>query len=121
MKPSPAHFQHCLIAAACALLAGASAFAQSAPIKLDVDATDAPRKTLHAHLRIPVQPGKLTLVYPKWIPGDHSPDGPITDLTGLKVTAAGNPIEWQRDAEDMFAFHLEVPAGATAVDVALGS
>jgi predicted metalloprotease with PDZ domain len=119
MKTSPANFQRCLIAAACALLAGASAFAQSAPIKLDVDATDAPRKTLHAHLRIPAQPGKLTLVYPKWIPGDHSPDGPITDLTGLKVTAAGNPIEWQRDAEDMFAFHLEVPAGVSAVEVAL--
>jgi hypothetical protein len=97
----------------------AAAFAQNSAITLQVDATDAPRDILHARLHIPAQPGPLTLVYPKWIPGEHGPTGPITDLAGLKISAAGQPVEWQRDAEDMFAFHFQVPAGADAVDVAL--
>jgi predicted metalloprotease with PDZ domain len=96
-----------------------AALAQNSTITLKVDATDAPRNILRAHLRIPAQPGPLTLMYPKWIPGEHGPTGPITDLAGLKMSAAGHPVEWQRDAEDMFAFHLEVPAGADAVEVAL--
>ena len=96
-----------------------AAFAENPPVSLQVDATDAPRNILRARLHIPAQPGPLTLVYPKWIPGEHGPTGPIIDLTGLKMSAAGHPIAWQRDAEDMFAFHLDVPAGADAVDVAL--
>src|SRR5262249_28033007 len=55
----------------------------------------------------------------KWLPGEHGPNGPVTDLVGLKITAAGKPVLWQRDADDMFAFHLEVPAGVQAVDVTL--
>ncbi|MHB8523905.1 MAG: M61 family metallopeptidase [Limisphaerales bacterium] len=108
-----------LFVTACALLlAGASTPGQTTPITLAVDATDAPRKILHAQLRIPAQPGKLTLLYPKWIPGEHGPNGPITDLVGLKMSAAGKPVEWQRDAEEMFAFHLDVPDGAKAIEVA---
>jgi hypothetical protein len=94
-------------------------FAETAPIKLDVDATDATRNLLHARLHIPASPGKLTLVYPKWIPGEHMPSGPINGLTGLQISANGHPLDWQRDPDDMFTFHLEVPAGADAVDVAL--
>ena len=93
------------------------AFAETAPIKLDVDATDAPRNLLHARLQIPAAPGKLTLLYPKWIPGEHSPDGPINDVTGLKFSANGQPLDWQRDAEEMFQFHVTVPLGVSAVDV----
>ena len=95
------------------------AWAQDSTITLKVDATEAPRNILRAQLHIPAHPGPLTLVYPKWIPGEHGPTGPITDLAGLKMSAAGHSVEWQRDADDMFAFHLEVPAGADAVDVAL--
>ena len=54
-----------------------AASAQSTPITLSVDLTDAPRKILHATETIPVQPGPLTLVYPEWIPGEHGPTGPI--------------------------------------------
>ena len=90
-----------------------------APITIAVDATDAPRKILHAQLEIPVKPGPLTLFYPKWIPGEHGPTGPITDLAGLKFTAAGNAVAWQRDDVDMYAFHLEVPSGASKLDVKL--
>src|SRR5438128_10928133 len=106
------------IALAAVLISFASA-AVAAPITLRVDATEAARKIYHARLRIPASPGPLTLLYPKWIPGEHAPTGPITDLVGLKISAAGKSVPWQRDADDMFAFHLEVPAGATAVEVAL--
>jgi predicted metalloprotease with PDZ domain len=88
-------------------------------ITLSVDATEAPRKLFHARLTMPVSPGPLTLVYPEWIPGEHGPTGPIINLAGLKFTAAGKTIPWRRDDVDMYAFHLEVPAGAKELDVAL--
>src|SRR2546422_7772504 len=88
------------------------------PITIALDATEAPRKILHARLNIPTTPGPLTLLYPKWIPGEHGPTGPITDLAGLRITAGGKPVAWSRDAEDMYAFHVEVPAGAKAIEVA---
>jgi predicted metalloprotease with PDZ domain len=98
----------------------ASIHAQSqSPIQVIVDVTDAPRKILHAQLSIPVQPGPLTLVYPKWIPGEHGPTGPIDNLAGLVISANGQQLAWQRDDVNMFAFHLTVPAGTTALDVKL--
>ena len=99
------------------VLAG-SALAQS-PITLAVDLTDAPRKILHATETIPVQSGPLTLVYPKWIPGEHGPTGPIDNMAGFVITANGQRIDWQRDKLDMFAFHLTVPEGVTTLNVKL--
>src|SRR5262245_34838880 len=89
------------------------------PITLAVDAREASRYILHARMVIPASPGPLTLYYPKWIPGEHGPTGPINDLAGLKITAAGRPIEWRRDPVEMYAFHCEVPAGANRVEVSL--
>ena len=94
-----------------------SASANLAPIKLDVDASDAPRNLLHARLHIPASSGKLTLCYPKWIPGEHMPSGPVNDVTGLEFSANSKPLDWQRDPVDMFEFYVQVPAGADAVDV----
>ena len=85
---------------------------------LSVDASDAARNMLHSKLSIPVKPGPLTLFYPKWIPGEHSPTGPINDLVGLKLRAGGKPIAWQRDDVEMFAFHCDIPQGVTVLDVA---
>jgi len=85
-------------------------------ISLTVDATKTPQKLLHAHLVMPVKPGPLTLYYPKWIPGEHGPEGPIASLTGLKFEADGKTIPWQRDLLDVFTFHLEIPAGASQLD-----
>ncbi|HEY7402429.1 MAG TPA: M61 family peptidase [Candidatus Angelobacter sp.] len=102
-----------------ALLLSAAAVAQTNGVeRLKVDATDAPRNILHATLTIPVAPGPLTLVYPKWLPGNHRPTGPIQNLTGVHFTAGGKELEWQRDLEDMYAFHLQVPAGATELQAA---
>ena len=84
---------------------------------LTVDATDAARNMLHSKLTIPVKPGPLTLFYPKWIPGEHSPTGPINDLVGLKLSAGGKSIAWQRDDVEMFAFHCDIPQGVTTLDV----
>jgi len=88
------------------------------PIRLELDATDAGRSLFHGRLHISVQPGPFTLVYPKWIPGEHGPTGPITDFAGLVVSGAGKTIPWRRDAADMYAFHVDVPQGVDALDVA---
>lgn len=85
-------------------------------IALTVDTTQSPLKILHVREAIPVQPGPLTLYYPKWIPGNHSPSGPIADLTGLKFEANGKVVPWQRDLLDVFTFHVDVPEGATELD-----
>src|SRR5487761_331943 len=81
---------------------------------ISVDASDAPRKIFHAKLNIGAQPGPLTLYYPKWLPGEHGPTGPIIDLAGLKFSANGQAIPWQRDLVDMYAIHLNVPSGASS-------
>jgi predicted metalloprotease with PDZ domain len=96
-----------------------AAHGADAPVALHVDAREASHRVLHATLSIPARSGPLTLLYPKWIPGEHGPTGPITDLVGLKMTAAGQPLAWQRDPLDHYAFNLDVPAGANAVDVRL--
>jgi predicted metalloprotease with PDZ domain len=88
-------------------------------VTLSVDATAAPRKIFHATLKIPASAGDLTLFYPKWIPGEHAPDGPVTDLTGLKFTAGGNILKWRRDLLDGFTIHVEVPPGVSEVEVQL--
>jgi len=86
-------------------------------IQLSVDLTDAPRNIFHSRLTIPVKPGPLTLVYPEWIPGNHRPSGPIANVTGIKMEAAGQTLAWQRDPVDMYAFHVDVPAGAGELQV----
>jgi predicted metalloprotease with PDZ domain len=86
-----------------------------AALGLVVDASDAPQQILHATLSVPAAPGPLTLVYPKWLPGDHGPSGPVTDLVGLRLEAAGRAIPWERDSTDWFAFRCDVPAGASRI------
>ncbi len=87
-----------------------------ATIRLSADLRDAPRRIFHAHLVLPVKPGPLALLYPKWIPGEHAPDGPVADLVGLRLTANGKTMPWRRDDVDMFMFHLEVPGGVTTLE-----
>ena len=99
------------------LLALTSLAAQaSEPIQLSLDLTDAPRKLLRAHLIIPVRPGPLTLDYPQWIPGEHSPTGPIDNFAGIVFSANGQTIPWRRDDVNMFALHLTVPDGVERLE-----
>jgi predicted metalloprotease with PDZ domain len=87
-------------------------------LRLQVDATDVQRKIFRVHETVPVAgPGPMILLYPKWLPGNHSPSGPIDQLAGLIVTANGQRVEWRRDPVDVYAFHVDVPAGAKALDL----
>jgi len=86
-------------------------------LTLQVDLTDAARKIFSVRESIPVKAGALNLAYPKWIPGEHGPTGPIESVTGLKIFANGQRVAWRRDLEDMYLLHLDVPANATRLDI----
>ncbi|MGA3175711.1 MAG: M61 family peptidase [Candidatus Acidiferrum sp.] len=100
-------------------ISGSHAQSTQEPVKIAVDLRDVAKHLFHAQLVFPVKPGPLTLVYPKWIQGEHSPTGPIVNLIGPKMRAAGQQVAWRRDDLDMYAFHLEVPGGASTLEVAL--
>jgi predicted metalloprotease with PDZ domain len=89
------------------------------PVRIAVDLRDAPRRVFHSRMEFPVNAGPLTLAYPKWIPGEHGPNGPVVDVAGLHFRAGGKQISWRRDSADMFAFHCEIPAGADTLEVTL--
>lgn len=101
-----------------ALFLLSSALAQSGPITIHVDAREAARRIFHSRLTIPVSPGPLTLYYPKWLPGNHRPTGPINNVVGLHFTAGGKEINWRRDDVDMYAFNVDVPKGASTIEAA---
>jgi predicted metalloprotease with PDZ domain len=97
-----------------------SGWSATAPtVTIFVDASSASRKIFHAKLKIPASAGDLTLYYPKWIPGEHAPDGPVIDLAGLKFFAAGNALKWRRDLLDGFTLHINVPAGVNETEAEL--
>jgi predicted metalloprotease with PDZ domain len=126
-----------VVAACAALIAGGSALAQTLPlplslspeivaprdapfdgtIRLGVDATDVTRHIFRVTETIPVRSGPLTLLYPKWLPGTHAPGGRIDSLAGLKVITDAGRVEWMRDPLDVYAFHVNVPAGATKLEL----
>jgi predicted metalloprotease with PDZ domain len=97
-----------------------SAMRLAAPPKaigLTVDARDATKKLFHSHEVIPVESGPVRLYYPKWIPGEHGPTGPLTGLAGVRITIGGRPLEWRRDLEDMYSLHCDVPNGVHEITV----
>jgi predicted metalloprotease with PDZ domain len=84
-------------------------------IGIHVDATDTAQGIFRVHETIPVRSGELTLLYPQWIPGNHSPSGPIDMLAGLTVTADGRRLRWRRDEYDVYAFRIDVPAAVSSL------
>jgi predicted metalloprotease with PDZ domain len=86
-------------------------------ITLDVNLTNTTDRVVKVQETIPVRVGELTLLYPQWIPGNHSPTGPIEKVAGLFVKGDGKDIPWVRDPVDVYAFHLQVPKGVTSLDV----
>jgi len=87
-------------------------------VQLTVDATDVTRGIFHIHEKVPVtDEGDLVMLYPKWIPGGHSPRGDIKNATGIRFSANGQALKWKRDPLDVYAFHVAVPQGVSAVDV----
>jgi predicted metalloprotease with PDZ domain len=87
-------------------------------IQLTVDASDVTRGIFKIRQHVPVPgPGDFVLLYPKWLPGHHSPSGQINKVAGFKASANGRELQWKRDTLDVYAFHVDVPAGVNAIDV----
>ena len=116
MQPRPLILVLTILSLASALNAAGP---NASPIHLQLDATQASTGVLHAHLTIPASAGPLTLAYPKWIPGEHAPDGPLSQVVRLVFAANGKPLAWHRDELDIYLFHIEVPPGASQVDADL--
>lgn len=110
-----------LVASALATAQAAVPPVNSAPypgvIHLAVDVTDTAHALIRVHESIPAQAGPITLFYPQWLPGNHAPRGAIDQLAGLEFQALGRRLTWVRDPVDVYALHLDVPAGATALEV----
>lgn len=86
-------------------------------IDIEVDATDLAQRIFRVTQTMPVQPGPLTLLFPAWLPGNHAASGPIDKLAGLEITANGQRLAWKRDPRDVFAFHVDVPAGVSSLSM----
>ncbi|HXR37979.1 MAG TPA: hypothetical protein VN776_02760 [Terracidiphilus sp.] len=105
-----------LLSLALVLVLAVSAALAAETISLTVDAARTRQKLLNSHEVIPVKPGPLTIYYPKWIPGEHGPNGPISSVTGLKFETNGKVIPWVRDTLDTFTFHVDIPDGVSKLD-----
>jgi len=124
----------CAVTGSSRVLAGQSAGPQPAPmpppiaaprdvpysgtIRLGIDATDLRHRLFNVRETVPVRGGEpLVLLFPAWLPGNHSPTGRVDKLAGLTIRANGARVEWVRDPVDVYAFHVDVPAGASALDL----
>lgn len=87
-------------------------------VTLDVDASRIADRILHTSMTFPASSGVFTLEFPKWIPGEHAPSGPVDGVTGLHFWVNGVEAKWRRDPIEMFAFHVDVPAAHSLVQVA---
>lgn len=86
-------------------------------MSVDVDASHVTRGLLHVRERIAVVPGEMTLEYPRWIPGEHAPTGPIVSVAAVVIMAGSTRLRYERDLTDLYAFHIDVPPGTSALDV----
>lgn len=87
-------------------------------LKLEIDATDTLRGILSARLSLPVaRAGRMTLFYPKWMPGYHAPQNPIELFAGLEIRAGDTVLDWRRDEVEVYAFHIDVPDGTQSLDI----
>ena len=94
--------------------------ARKTPIRIAADLTEAPRHLFHAEIDLPVKSGPLTLLTPEWIPGNHAPNGPASQIVGVVFTATGRDgktltLPWRRDDVNLYEFHLDIPAGVTSL------
>jgi predicted metalloprotease with PDZ domain len=99
------------------IVAGHAQVAPAAGMTVLVDARRTAQRLTFVHEEIPVEAGTLTLAYPKWIPGEHGPTGPIQHVGDLRVAAAGTALHWARDPDDMYSIRVAVPAGANKLTV----
>ena len=87
-------------------------------IEIEVDASDIERHIFDVRQTIPVSGSRaVKLYYPKWLPGHHGPTGRIDKIAGLVFTANGKRLAWRRDTAEEFAVHVDVPEGATQLNI----
>jgi predicted metalloprotease with PDZ domain len=86
-------------------------------IRLAVNATDIEQRIVHVHETLTGIGADTVLLYPKWLPGTHAPEGPIDRLAGIKITASGAPVSWTRDPVDVYAFHVHPTAAVKSLDI----
>ncbi len=86
-------------------------------IHLAVDASDLERRVVRVHETLSGVRPDTVLLYPKWLPGTHAPEGPIDRLAGIKITANGAPVTWTRDPVDVYALHLHPAPGVKSIDI----
>jgi predicted metalloprotease with PDZ domain len=87
-------------------------------LSLAIDVTDTLRGIVSGKLIVPVaQSGQMTLLYPKWMPGYHSPQNPIELFAGLEIKAGDLVLDWERDPVEVYAFHIDVPDGTDVLDI----
>ena len=98
-------------------LNGFSQSEASPVMSLVVDESQAPRKLAFVHEQIKVRPGPLDLAYPKWIPGEHGPTGPIQQFAALRIHSGNNVLPWTRDPQEINSIHVNIPQGTTVIDV----
>src|SRR5271156_4669081 len=82
-----------------------------------VDETQAFRRIAFVHEEIRVRPGPLALAYPRWIPGEHGPTGPIQNLAGIRVNSGEVTLPWTRDPDDINTIKIDDAANTSKITV----
>ena len=113
------HVVTTLLLLVCALWASDNLDDHKQAITIDADLTHTAEGIIHSHMIIPVTSNQLSLAYPRWTPGQHSPKGPINEIINLRFSNSTKTLKWQRDEVDMYLFHVTVPEGAQNVEVDL--
>ncbi len=111
----------CNGSAALVLVALACAPAFGSDLTVRIDARDIAGRHLRTHESLAVKPGPLVLVYPKWIPAEHAPAGPLDSIIGLEIVANGQRLAWKRDPYEMYALSVTVPSGVKQLEISLES
>ena len=107
-----------VLVAMTAVATGAAGQNLSAPnMTLVVDETQAARRIAFVREEIPVRAGTLALLYPRWIPGEHGPTGPIHELAVLRIHSGNLTLPWTRDPDDIYTIRVEVPPTADRLTV----
>jgi predicted metalloprotease with PDZ domain len=94
-------------------------------ISLRVDATDLDHRVMRVQQTLPVRAANsaqpLSLFFPRWLPGNHAPNGDVSRLAGLKINARSakgeSPLVWTRDPLDTHRIQVQLPAGTTALEM----
>jgi predicted metalloprotease with PDZ domain len=84
---------------------------------LAIDASDTQRGVYRVTQTVPVARGtdRLILQFPRWLPGNHGPRGPLAELVDIQFFSGDRRLTWRRDPVEVNAFHIELPAGTRAV------